>query len=324
MPATPGERQTRRKGFASHRNAQFFNALRLETTERLGEGQGRVSRAEERRLVVAARGGDPRALRTLLQSVSGPIYRFGRNFCRDTHDAEDVMQEVLTSLVRSLHRFRGESSITTWAYTVARNSCIRRRRKGMGEPEMLLSLDQAGPGGAEGLEIPDPAGDPGRDLEQIELREALRNAIAALPSGQREVLILRDIEGLSAREVAKAIRIQERAVKSRLHRARRALRAALEPHTQARSSQAGTAQSRTCERTISILSRYIEGDVDAPMCERLYAHVDGCPACGAACDSLRAVLGACRKSRSERMPAKMQGAVRSAIRRAVEARSFFR
>ena len=193
----------------------------------------------------------------------------------------------------------------------------------MGEPERLLSLDQDGPGGTEGLEIPDPAGDPGRDLEQSELREALRRAIAELPDGQREVLILRDIEGLSAREVAKAVGAEERAVKSRLHRARQALRAALQPYTQA-GSTAGAPRSRTCERTVSILSRYIEGDVDAPMCERLYAHVDGCPACGAACDSLRTVLGACRKSRSERMPAELQGAVRKAIRRVVEARAFFR
>ena len=78
--------------------------------------------------MAAARGGDRRALRRLLERMSRPIYRFGRGFCRNTEDAEDVMQEVLASLVRSLPTFRGEASLSSWAYTVARHACIRQRR----------------------------------------------------------------------------------------------------------------------------------------------------------------------------------------------------
>ena len=98
-------------------------------------GAGRPARlgaAEERRLLAAARSGDSRALNELAGALAGPAYRFGRAFCRNPHDAEDVMQDVLSSLVRGLEAFRGGSSLTTWAYVVARNACSHMRRRSSG------------------------------------------------------------------------------------------------------------------------------------------------------------------------------------------------
>jgi RNA polymerase sigma-70 factor (ECF subfamily) len=268
-----------------------------------------LPRVEERALVAAARAGDPRALRRLLERMSRPIYRFGRNFCRNPEDAEDVMQETLASLVRSLPSFRGDASLTTWAYTVARNACLRQRRRMARSVVSLDALD--GPDGDAPLQLRDERSDPARDLERRDLERALRHAILSLPVGQREVLLLRDVEGLTAQEAARVLLVQERAVKSRLHRARLALRDALGSLV---GEQPDAAPGRPrCPDTIRFLSRHIEGELDASRCEELAAHVQRCPSCDRACRALRRSLATCRRYGTRPLPA----AVRESVRRAI-------
>jgi RNA polymerase sigma-70 factor (ECF subfamily) len=260
--------------------------------------------AEERRLVEAARRGDRRALEQLTRRVSGSLYRFGRGFCRDPHDAEDVMQEALMALVSSLPRFRGESSLSSWAYVVARNACARRRRRGTREAPL-----DGGEGGAA-LEIPDPGAAPEHAAERRQLREVLEQAIAALPESLRHVLVLRDVEGLSSSQVGKRLGLGERAVKSRLHRARLRLREMLAPRFAPRAPR----PKPDCPDTARMFSRFLEGELDAGTCARLAEHVASCEGCGAACATLRAALGACAAWRTAPMPEPVRGAVRSALR----------
>jgi RNA polymerase sigma-70 factor (ECF subfamily) len=274
-----------------------------------------LTRAEERRLLTAARSGDRRALSRLLELLSGPVYRFGRGFCGDPDDAEDVTQVTLAALARTLKDFRGESSLTTWAYTVARNACTRQRRRGAHEPARFETLEEGGPATPGALQVADPSGDPLRALEQVELREALERAIAALPPAQREVLVLRDVEGLSAKLVGEALRLTDRAVKSRLHRARVALREMLAPHVVARGPRAATATSARCPDTARMVSRYLEGELDGAACAQLEVHVRSCPDCGAACDTLRAALVTCRSWRGRKLPEEIRASLRQAIRR---------
>jgi RNA polymerase sigma-70 factor (ECF subfamily) len=272
----------------------------------------RLPRSEERALLSAARAGDRRAMRRLLERVSRPIYRFGRGFCRNAEDAEDVMQEVLATLVRSLRSFRGDASLTTWAYTVARNACIRQRRKFRRE---ILSLDEAGVASPDG-EQPDLAGAPGdgdpeRELLRREIGSALRSALASLPEAPREAVLLRDVEGLSMPEVARVLRVGERAAKARVHRGRAMLRAAL-----ASLHQDGAPEKpkrRGCPDTARLLSRYLEGDLDASRCASLARHVAGCDACGRACRALQRSLGACRRYGRRPVPARVREGIRRAI-----------
>ena len=278
----------------------------------------RLGRAEERQLVRAATAGDARALRRLLDLLSGPIYRFGRGFCRDRHDAEDVMQEVLVSLTRSLPKFRGDSSLATWAYTVARNACARQRRKGVHEPARVESLE--GGGDRAALQVPDRAADPQRALERRELRTAIEGAIAGLPRSQQEVLVLRDVEGLTAAQVGHILGLNERAVKARLHRARVTLRERLAPWAgtgRARKGAAGRGPGR-CPDTARLLSRYIEGELDANVCARLEGHVSQCANCLEACSTLRGALFACRSWQGAPLPAGIKDAVRRAAREAAQ------
>lgn len=276
--------------------------------------EGRLSRDEERRLLALAKRGDADALRSLLDALSKPVYRFGLGFCRDPDDAEDLAQDVLLGLTRSLPGLRGDAALTTYAYAAARNACIRRRRRPSGAPERMESLEERAERGDGPIEeAAGPASDPHRGLERRELAEAVRRAIAALPPPQREVVLLRDVEGLSAREAGAALKIGARALKARLHRGRLALRRALAPHVAPGDGAPGP--DRECPETALYFSRFLEGELTPAVCARLATHVAGCPRCARVCRSMRATLGACRRLR--RAPAaRARRAARASLREA--------
>jgi RNA polymerase sigma-70 factor, ECF subfamily len=150
------------------------------------------------------------------------IYRYAYRLCGETEAAKDLVQETFLNAYRGLKDFRGEARISTWLYTIASRVCIRMRRKRKGEPERELSLDDFVPT-SEGefrLQVPMEGLSPEEALQNKELRQALDQAIEKLPGKYRVALVLSDMEGLSAKEVGTIMGLTERAVKSRLHRAR--------------------------------------------------------------------------------------------------------
>lgn len=170
----------------------------------------------------AGGGDDAEAFDRLYREHVDRLYRFAQRFCGQVEDAKDLVQETFLNAYRGLKRFRGDAQVSTWLYTIASRACIRMRRKRKGEPERELSLEEFIPT-SEGefrLQIPTDGLTPEQALENKELRQALRQAIRKLPGKYRLVLVLRDMEGLSARQVGSAMGLNERAVKSRLHRAR--------------------------------------------------------------------------------------------------------
>ncbi len=270
-----------------------------------------ATRDEERRLLDAAKAGDPRATRRLLDGVSGTVYRFGVSFCRDPHDAEDVMQDVFAALASSLGSFRGDASLSSWAYVVARRACARRRRHRAAERDRVASLDSPREGGGA-REVADERGDPARLTEARELREVLERAIRDLPGAQRDVLMLRDVEGLPTREVARMLGMNQRAVKSRLHRARLAVRARVAAYRR------GSVQRPPgCPDTPRLLSRFLEGEMTARDCAAIERHVAGCRWCRAACTGLQDTLRACRRWGDAPVPRTMRARLRRAVRAAV-------
>jgi RNA polymerase sigma-70 factor (ECF subfamily) len=264
-------------------------------------------RAREARLFAAARNGDATALTKLLERAAGPAHRFSTGFCRNPHDAEDLVQDVLATLMHSLKSFRGESSLSTWTYIVAKRACARmhKRQGRQSSLDDLLSTKQL---------IADASLEPERRFERRQLGAALEHAIASLPVSQRQVMVLRDVEGLPAAEVGRVLGLGERAIKSRLHRARLALRHSLAPFV---TGHDAPAPSMECPDTARLLSRYLEGELTPGVCARLEGHVSSCPACGGTCDSLREVLGACRKYGEQALPADVRRAVRMALRQFV-------
>lgn len=180
-------------------------------------------------LVRGAAGGDPDAMERLLLRAQGSAYRFSVMVCGRTDDTEDVMQEALVSTYRHASDIRDPEAFKAWLYRTVRNACLLRRRKRVAEPSHLVSLDDQGRFGE--ARVSEPRADapsPEEALDQAARRDLLRKALLRLPSPQREVIVLRDLEGLSTREVAAVVGITEDNVKQRLHRARLALRTVLE------------------------------------------------------------------------------------------------
>ncbi len=132
------------------------------------------------------------------------------------------MQETFLNAYRGLNQFRGDAQISTWLYTIASRACLRMRRRRKGTPERELSLEEFIPTteGEFRLQIPVDGLNPEDALQNKQLRTALDAAIGLLPKKYKMVLVLRDMEGLSAKEVGTIMGLNERAVKSRLHRAR--------------------------------------------------------------------------------------------------------
>jgi RNA polymerase sigma-70 factor (ECF subfamily) len=150
------------------------------------------------------------------------VYRYAHRLCGEPESAKDLVQETFLNAYRGLKHFRGEARVSTWLYTIASRACLRMRRKRKGAPERELSLEEFIPT-SEGefrLQVPIDGLTPEQALENKELREALEQAINKLPKKYRMALVLRDMEGLSAGETGAIMGLTDRAVKSRLHRAR--------------------------------------------------------------------------------------------------------
>lgn len=261
----------------------------------------------------AARAGDADALDALLRRYQPQVLRFGMRMCRNPDDAREVLQETLIAAARTLRGFRGASSLSTWLFTIARSFCIKRRRRGAFAPP-LVSLEAESRAAGE---VPDRGRDPERSLADREIAQALEAAIRALDPGYREVLLLRDVEGLSAAEVAEVTGLGVPAVKSRLHRARAAVRAALAPLLLPEGERA---PSRSCPAVADLLSRHLEGEIDRDQCAAMERHVAACTACAQACASLRETLSLCAATPAATVPDDLQQEVRAALRSALAAR----
>lgn len=180
-------------------------------------------------LVREASSGDPGAMERLLTRVQEVAWRFSVAVCGHADDAEDAMQEALLKTYRYTATIREPEAFRPWLHRTVRNACLMNRRKRVHEPRRLESLDQARStdGGPARLDPPHPGPNPEQLAANSRLRGRLRAALATLPPPQRAIVFLREMEGLSTRDVAHAMGISEDTVKTRLSRARKALQAVL-------------------------------------------------------------------------------------------------
>jgi RNA polymerase sigma-70 factor, ECF subfamily len=193
------------------------------------QGSKEEVRDEYTDLVRSAAAGDAEALERLLMRVQEVAWRFSTSVCGHADDTEDAMQEALIRTFRYVGRIREPGAFKPWLYRTVRNACLMGRRKRAGEPTKLRSLDDIVESHDHPMRIDAP--DPGKNPEQLadnaRLRRRLRRALRALPGPYRAVVFLREMEGLTTREVAKVLGTSEDNVKTRLHRARAQLQAAL-------------------------------------------------------------------------------------------------
>ncbi|MBN1210773.1 MAG: sigma-70 family RNA polymerase sigma factor [Myxococcaceae bacterium] len=270
-----------------------------------------MSTRTDGQLMEAARSGDGEAVDELLARHEKQVYRFGLRMCGSEDDAKEVLQETLLAAFRGIHAFRGDAELSTWLYQVARTHCIRLRRRRVGAPDEFQPLDSpAASGVAAGDATPDMVS------HARQLGEVLQAAILALPEAQREVLILRDVEGLTAEEAAQVVGIEVRALKSRLHRARLQLREHLST-LMGEGAQGGEAQG--CPELALELSEFAAQEVDQATCVRLEEHLSRCSRCAQACESLKRTVSLCRRLPGDEVPAPVRTAVRQALSRVMQA-----
>jgi len=256
-------------------------------------------------LLAAARKGDRAALSALLERHQHKVFGFGVKMCGDAEDAKDVAQDTLLTMARTVKDFRGDASLSTWLYTVARSFCIKKRRRTKGAPAFYEPLDHAA------RESPsEPSMTPEQALLGREARETVATALDALEPEAREVVILRDVEGLTAAQVAEVTGASVAAVKSRLHRARAALREHLLAVVGGETSAGATP---SCPDVLTMLSKKLEDEISPDVCAKLEAHVAGCPHCSGVCDSLKRTLALCKSLPTPTVPQHVQDSLRQAV-----------
>lgn len=210
----------------------------------------------EAELVSLAQAGDADAFRVIMQRCNQRLFRVARSVVGDAAEAEDVVQEAYTRGFAAIGAFRAEASILTWLSRIALNEArgrLRRRRLTVG----LEQLDAAQGSGAEIMHFPVAAqsDNPESNAARSQIRDLIESAIDDLPEAFRTVFVMRDIEECTIEETAVSLDLKPETVKTRLYRARRLLRSALEDKMAATMSGAFPFLGARCE---AITERVIE------------------------------------------------------------------
>jgi RNA polymerase sigma-70 factor (ECF subfamily) len=181
-------------------------------------------------LVKGAAAGDRRAMEALLVRAQEVAYRFSLLVCGHPEDAEDVMQDALLKTYQHVARIDEPEAFRTWLYTTVRNACLMKRRRRAGEPVTFVSVERGleTPNGTVPVDVVDSARPIDQTLVDGWMDGRLRQALQHLPPSYRMIVVMREIEGLSTKEVATIAGISDANVKTRLHRARLMLRTRLE------------------------------------------------------------------------------------------------
>jgi RNA polymerase sigma-70 factor, ECF subfamily len=195
--------------------------------------------------------GDTGLFELLMRRYNERLYRAARAITRDDREAEDVIQQAYVNAFSHLRQFKCQAQFATWLMRIAINEALARvRRRGRYEP----FDDEVS--NAEAFTPINAAPDPERQAFAGELRELLEWAIDTLPGGAREVFVLRDVEGLSTADTAEALGVSEDAVKTRLSRARTALRRSLLERAGASAPDVFRFYRPRCDRVVeNVLSR---------------------------------------------------------------------
>jgi RNA polymerase sigma-70 factor (ECF subfamily) len=194
-------------------------------------------------LLERIRAGDAAALEDLLDRAQRVARRYSEAICGRAPDSEDAMQEALLRTFRHAGRIREPAAFRAWLYRTVKNACLVGRRRPVAAPRQLQSLDEGFR--AQVVEPIDarPAAD--ELVARLESADVVKKGLAALPPLYREAIFLRDLEGLSTREVAGVLGISEANVKVRLHRAHERLRQLMnDGPTSPRGARGGSSRRR--------------------------------------------------------------------------------
>ena len=169
-------------------------------------------------LIARARVGDREAFGALVEQYRDNVYRLAYRMCGNAYDADEAAQEAFVAAWRALPNFRGDAKFSTWLYRLATNAAIDQMRR---------EKRHHGAGDGEMPDIADDSDSPQETVERTEQQEAVQKALATLSEEYREVLLLRYMEELDYAEIAEVLQLPSGTVKSRINRAKAALKTAL-------------------------------------------------------------------------------------------------
>jgi len=191
------------------------------------KGPGDSGEVTDEDLVVQAAGGNTDAFETLVARYQDRVFNTLSRMSSSAEEAEDLAQETFLKAYRALGSFRQGSKFYTWLFRIAVNTAFSRRRQdGRRKSHEVVSLDSAGGKGEDGEKnlkdvVADPAAsDPSEQMEKEQIRKRVREGLEQIEPDYRNILLLRDIEGMDYDAIAETLTITRAAVKSRLHRAR--------------------------------------------------------------------------------------------------------
>lgn len=255
--------------------------------------------------------GEPResAIPRLVELHGDRLYSLGLRFCGDADRARDLVQETFLLAFRKWDQFQGRARASTWLYTIASRICQRQREKQAREKMRMRSLDDLLPF-AESTVAAETASE---RIEQLEEREAVlrevEDAIAELPAAFRMPLVLKEIAGLSLADISAALGVRVETVKTRLHRARLAVRKAIESGRPQRAAPPPVFDKQVCLDLLAAkqdaLDRGVEFDFpDGMVCDR----------CAAVFASLDLAQDACRAAGRGELPPALRRAILEHVR----------
>lgn len=178
----------------------------------------------EQELVSRAKQGDQDAFSQLVEANQNKIYTLALRMTGSPEDGADLAQEAFLRAWRSLPSFQGESNFSTWLYRLTSNLCIDFLRREKRRRAVTAAVPLDGEEDSPPTQVPDHRFTPESEWERKELRAALDRGLSKLSDGHRQVLVLRELEGLSYAEIAGRLELEEGTVKSRIARARMSLR----------------------------------------------------------------------------------------------------
>lgn len=190
---------------------------------------------QEAKLIKRLKQRDERAFAQIVALYQQKVFHVVFRMLNSQQEAEDMAQEVFVTVFKSIDSFRGDSKFSTWLYRIAINHCknrikyLKRRQTGMAAPFEEMSDREAG-SQEGGVFLQGEMHPPDKMVEGLQIEALLQRELLALDEEHRSLIILRDVENLSYEEIAQITQLPEGTVKSRLHRARMALKERLEKH----------------------------------------------------------------------------------------------
>ena len=181
-----------------------------------------MTRQEEAQVIERVLAGDVNAYEELVTKYEKSVYNLALRMTDNAEDAADMAQEAFIKAYNSLSGFRGDSKFSVWLYRIVSNVCLDFLRKQSRRPAVSLSVEDDD-GEEVQMDVPDDSMSPQQMLERQLTREAVREGLSQLPEDYRQILLLRELQGLSYDEIAQALDIGVGTVKSRIFRAREKL-----------------------------------------------------------------------------------------------------